>query len=68
MKPKGRLTIIGGKEDKEENKTTIEGENRDCETNEILKLIVDSTDDRIEVITRTTSEPGDTKETCSKIF
>lgn len=68
MRPKGRLIIIGGKEDKDNKGSEMKDENHDFEPNEILKLIADSKNDRIEVVTTATSEPKSTEKTYSKVF
>lgn len=68
MTPKGRLLIIGGKEDNEDNNPEIENKNQDFSPEEILKLLVKSKDDRIEVITTATSDPESMKETYTKTF
>lgn len=66
--PKGRLLIIGGKEDKDGNKPDMEKNNNNFSPNEILKLLARSKDDRIEVITTASSEPEDMHETYTKTF
>ncbi|WP_426479139.1 cyanophycinase [Chryseobacterium sp. CBSDS_008] len=68
MIPKGQLLIIGGKEDRHGNKPEMEEKNNDFSPNEILKLLVKSKSDRIEVITVATSDPDDAKETYTKTF
>ncbi len=68
MIPKGRLLIIGGKEDKGENPSEMEKENRNFSPKEILKLLAESKDDRIEVITTASSEPEDMRKTYTKVF
>jgi cyanophycinase len=68
MMPKGRLLIIGGKEDRDDNDIEMEEKNNDFSPNEILKLLVKSKDDRIEVITTATSEPESMRETYEKTF
>ena len=59
MKPKGRLIIIGGKEDKSETDPEMEDINKGFIPKEILKMIGESKNDRIEVITTATSDPED---------
>lgn len=68
MIPKGRLLIIGGKEDKGENDSEMEEKNNNFSPKEILKLLAKSKDDRIEVITTASSEPQDMRETYTKTF
>ncbi|WBV58102.1 cyanophycinase [Chryseobacterium daecheongense] len=68
MTPKGKLLIIGGKEDKDGNDPEMKEKNNDFSPYEILKLLVKSKDDRIEVITAATSEPDDAKKTYMKTF
>lgn len=68
MMPKGRIIIIGGKEDKDGNEPEMKHTNNNFSPKEILKLIVNSKDDRIEVITTATSDPKDMKETYTKTF
>lgn len=68
MVPKGRLIIIGGKEDKVHDDLEMEEKNKDFKPNEILKLIVAEKGDRIEVITTATAEPKSTEDTYSEIF
>jgi len=65
---KGRLLIIGGKEDKDGNHSQMEDRNRDFSPREILKLLTASKDDRIEVITAASSEPESMRETYTKTF
>lgn len=65
---KGRLLIIGGKEDKEGNHSEMEDRNRDFSPHEILKLLTASKADRIEVITSASSEPESIRETYAKTF
>jgi len=59
MNPKGRLIIIGGKEDKSETDPEMEDINKGFIPKEILKIIGESKKDRIEVITTATSDPED---------
>lgn len=68
MIPKGRLIIIGGKEDKDGSDPEMKSKNNNFSPKEILKLLVKSKDDRIEVITTATSDPGDMRETYTKTF
>lgn len=71
MNIKGKLLIIGGKEDRSDNHIEMKESNDDFSPYEILKLLVGSKYDRIEVITTASSEPEDLiktyKETFSKI-
>ncbi|MDQ0595095.1 cyanophycinase [Chryseobacterium ginsenosidimutans] len=68
MTPKGQLLIIGGKEDKDGNTPDMQENNNNFSPNEILKLLVKSKDDRIEVITVATSDPESMRETYTKTF
>lgn len=68
MIPKGRLIIIGGKEDKDGSDPEMKSKNNNFSPKEILKLLVKSKDDRIEVITTATFDPGDMRETYTKTF
>ncbi|MGI9649746.1 cyanophycinase [Chryseobacterium sp. RLHN22] len=68
MIPKGRLIIIGGKEDKDGSDPEMKSKNNNFSPKEILKLLVKSKDDRIEVITTATSDPEDMRETYTKTF
>ncbi|WP_374462523.1 cyanophycinase [Chryseobacterium sp.] len=68
MIPKGKLLIIGGKEDRDGDEPDMEEKNNNFSPNEILKLLVTSKDDRIEVITTATSEPEEMQETYTKTF
>ncbi len=65
---KGRLLIIGGKEDKDGSTPDMEGKNKDFSPNEILKLLTVSKDDRIEIITAASSEPESMRKTYTKTF
>jgi len=68
MISKGKLLIIGGKEDRNGTKVKMENTNDDFSPHEILKLLVQSKDDRIEVITTASSEPESMKEIYQKTF
>jgi cyanophycinase len=68
MNPKGKLLIIGGNEDRADNDVEMEETNRKFSTDEILKLLVQDQDDRIEVITIASSEPAGMRETYYKTF
>ena len=68
MTPKGRLIIIGGKEDKSETVPEMEDVNHGFIPKEILKLIAESKDDRIEIVTTSTSDPDDMEKTYSQTF
>ncbi len=68
MKPKGKLIIIGGKEDRSDNKLEMEKVNRDFISHEILKLLASDYGRRIEVITTATSEPESTQKTYEETF
>jgi cyanophycinase len=71
MNVKGKLLIIGGKEDRSDNHIEMKESNKNFSPLEILKLLADSKKDRIEVITTASSEPEDLvksyKETFSRI-
>lgn len=66
MVPKGRLLIIGGKEDRNGTKPEMEDINNDFTPNEILKHLVKDKNDRIEIITTATSDPESTQDTYRK--
>ncbi|WP_306620685.1 cyanophycinase [Chryseobacterium ginsenosidimutans] len=68
MTPRGKLLIIGGNEDRADNKVEMKESNRDFSPNEILKLLAESKDDRIEVITAASSEPESMRDTYQKTF
>ena len=68
MIPKGRLIIIGGKEDKSENDSEMKKLNNDFSSNEILENIARDKKDRIEVITSATSEPESTQKDYQDTF
>lgn len=68
MNPKGKLLIIGGNEDKKGNRVSIEEDNKNFSPYQILKLLVDHHDDRIEVITSASSEPESMRESYAKTF
>lgn len=61
--PKGRLLIIGGKEDKNGENSDMKKNNSDFIPNEILKLLAQSKDDRIEIITTASEEPEEVPKT-----
>jgi cyanophycinase len=63
MAPKGRLIIIGGKEDKKDLDSEMKAVNQGFIPKEILKLIATSGADRIEVVTSASSEPEEMKKT-----
>jgi len=50
MSPKGKLLIIGGNEDRADNELDMKESNQKFSRHEILKLLVQSKDDRIEII------------------
>ncbi|WP_445430781.1 cyanophycinase [Chryseobacterium indoltheticum] len=68
MNPKGKLLIIGGHEDRADNEVEIKDDNHEFSPNEILKLLVTSKNDRIEVITAASSEPESMRDTYQKTF
>ncbi|MCY0977312.1 cyanophycinase [Chryseobacterium wangxinyae] len=68
MSPKGKLLIIGGNEDRADNEVEMKESNQAFLNDEILKLLVNSKDDRIEVITIASSEPASMRDTYQKTF
>lgn len=68
MVPKGRLLIIGGKEDRHGSSSEMEDKNHNFSPHEILKDLITSKDDRIEVITTASSEPESMRDTYRKTF
>jgi len=70
MLPKGRLLLIGGAEDKGENKVPIAAHNTQFVALEILKKLVSSKsmDSRIEVITTASSYPDQMRAIYEKAF
>ena len=68
MIPKGKLLIVGGHEDRADNKVEMKEDNHEFSPNEILKLLAESKDDRIEVITAASSEPESMRDTYQKTF
>jgi len=68
MKPKGRLIIIGGNEDKEGGDIRMKTVNKSFKSHEILKLIINEPIDRIEVITTATQDPQATEKTYRDTF
>ncbi|MCY0970838.1 cyanophycinase [Chryseobacterium wangxinyae] len=68
MSPKGKLLIIGGNEDRADNELDMKESSQKFSPNEILKLLVQSKDDRIEVITAASSEPASMRDTYQKTF
>lgn len=66
--PKGKLLIIGGKEDRDDGEVEIKDKNQDFIPHEILKLLIHDKGDRIEVITTASSEPESMRETYTKTF
>jgi len=68
MSPKGKLLIIGGNEDRANNEVEMEENNHEFSTDEILKLLAKSKDDRIEVITIASSEPESMRDIYQKTF
>ncbi|WP_146940361.1 cyanophycinase [Chryseobacterium hagamense] len=68
MNPKRKLLIIGGNEDKKENRVSIEDDNKNFSPYQILKLLVSHHDDRIEVITSASSEPESMRESYAETF
>ena len=68
MNPKGKLLIIGGKEDRDDTDVEIKEKNRDFTSLEILKLLTSDKNRRIEVITTASSEPEGMRDTYQKTF
>jgi len=66
--PKGRLLIIGGKEDRNGTDVEIKNKNKQFIPHEILQLLTNDKADRIEVITTASSEPESMRETYTKTF
>ncbi|MFN4363613.1 cyanophycinase [Chryseobacterium hispalense] len=66
--PKGKLLIVGGKEDRDGTKVEIKYKNENFSPHEILKLLTKNAEDRIEVITTASSEPESMRDTYTKIF
>lgn len=66
--PKGKLLIIGGSEDRSDSDNEMEKINHDFIPHEILKLLVNHKDDRIEVITTASSEPESMRKTYTDTF
>jgi len=63
MNAKGRLLIIGGHEDRSDNEVEMKESNNNFSPYEILKLLADSKNDRIEIITTASEEPEDLRKT-----
>ncbi|MBT2620116.1 cyanophycinase [Chryseobacterium sp. ISL-6] len=68
MIPKGKLLIIGGQEDRNGTEVKMKDTNREFSPHEILKLLVQSKEDRIEVVTTASSEPEDMRKIYQKTF
>lgn len=68
MNPKGKLLIIGGKEDREDTQVEMEEKNREFTSYEILKLLTSDKNRRIEIITTASSEPESMRDTYKKTF
>jgi len=66
--PKGKLLIIGGKEDRDGTDVEMKRRNKEFIPHEILKLLLKNKTDRIEVITTASSEPESMRETYTKTF
>lgn len=66
--PKGKLLIIGGKEDRDGTEVEIKDKNKNFIPHEILQLLINDKADRIEVITTASSEPESMRETYTKTF
>lgn len=68
MNPKGKLLIIGGKEDRDDTDVEMKDKNREFTSLEILKLLTSDKNRRIEVITTASSEPEGMRDTYQKTF
>ncbi|KQM38778.1 cyanophycinase [Chryseobacterium sp. Leaf201] len=68
MNPKGKLLIIGGKEDRDDTDVEMKDKNSDFTSLEILKLLTSDENRRIEVITTASSEPEGMRDTYQKTF
>lgn len=68
MNPKGKLLIIGGKEDKEDTKVEMEDKNDNFISHEILKLLASDKNTRIEIITTASEEPESMHKTYHETF
>lgn len=68
MNIKGKLLIIGGKEDRSDNHIEMKECNSKFSPYEILRLLAASNNDRIEIITTASSEPEDLKKTYTETF
>lgn len=66
--PKGKLLLIGGKEDRDGTKVAMKSKNKEFSPHEILKLLTPNKNDRIEVITTASSDPESMKEMYTKTF
>lgn len=68
MNPKGKLLIIGGKEDRDGTNVDMKDKNREFVSHEILKLLVTDNHSRIEIITTASSEPESMHDMYRKTF
>lgn len=68
MKAKGKLLIIGGHEDRSDNQIEMKEANTNFSPYEILKLLAESKNDRIEIITTASGEPEDLRKTYTETF
>ncbi|MBD8082847.1 cyanophycinase [Chryseobacterium caseinilyticum] len=66
--PKGKLLIIGGNEDRSDSDNEMEKINQNFVSHEILKLLINHENDRIEVITTASSEPESMRQTYTETF
>lgn len=66
--PKGKLLIIGGKEDKEDTQVEMEDKNDNFISHEILKLLASDNNTRIEIITTASEEPESMRKTYRETF
>ena len=68
MIPRGKLLLIGGKENKEDENEEMKRKNKNFCPNEILQLLADSKNDRIEVITTASSDPDSIEKMYTEAF
>jgi cyanophycinase len=68
MISKGKLLLIGGSEDRSDTNNEMEKKNRDFIPHEILKLLIQDKNDRIEVVTTASSEPESMRKTYTETF
>lgn len=66
--PKGKLLLIGGKEDRDGTKVDMKAKNKEFSPHEILKLLSSDKNNRIEIITTASSEPEIMRQMYTKTF